>query len=69
MMILMMILMQFTLCEDEGEEQIIPLSALSHPLCVVPDDGADKDEHKYLMVLPKGQWSGYFSRFVQSHMN
>ena len=60
---------QFTLCEDEGEEQIIPLSALFHPLCVVPDNGADKDEHKYLMVLPKGQWSGYFSRFVQSHMN
>ena len=60
---------RFTLCEDEGEEQLVPLSALSHPLCIVPDYGANKDASQYLMVLPKGQWSGYFSRFVQKHID
>ena len=60
---------RFRLCEDEGEEQLIPLSALSHPLCVVPDYGADEDDSQYLMVLPKGQWSDYFSRFVQKYID
>lgn len=60
---------KFSVCEDEGEEQLIPLSALSHPLCIVPNYGADEDEKKYLMILPKGQWSSYFGRFVQNHID
>ena len=46
---------RFRLCADEGDKQIVPLLALSHPLCVIPDYGAKKDENAYLMVFPKGQ--------------
>jgi hypothetical protein len=59
---------RFSLCADEGEEQIVPLSALSHPICVVPDYGAETDKNAYLMVLPKGQWAGYFSRFIAKQL-
>jgi hypothetical protein len=40
----------FDLCSDNGQEQIVPMSSLSAPLCVVKDYGADAD--KYLSVLP-----------------
>ena len=63
------IVLDFSLCADEGEEQIVPLSALSHPICVVPDYGAETDENAYLMVLPKGQWGGYFSRFIAKQLS
>ena len=44
----------FELCSDKGKEQIVPLSSLSDPLCV---------------VLPKGQWSEYYARFVMKLVN
>ena len=52
----------FELCLEHGEEQIVPMSSLSDPLCVAKDYGAN--ENKYLLVLLKGQWSEYFARFV-----
>ena len=53
----------FDLCSDSGQEQIVPISSLTYPLCVVHDYGANAD--KYLLVLPKREWSGYFSRYVK----
>ena len=37
-------------------------SYLCHPICVVPDIGGE-DANGYMMILPKGQWSQYFTRF------
>ena len=53
----------FELCSEEGHEQIVPMSSLSDPLCVVKDYGADADN--YLLILPKREWSEYFARFVK----
>ena len=53
----------FELCLDKGKEQIVPLSSLSDPLCVVKDYGAK--DNKYMLILPKGQWSDYYARFVK----
>ena len=54
---------RFELDATLGNEQIVPMSSLCHPICVVPDFGA-VSQNRYMMILPKGQWSEYFSRFV-----
>ena len=41
----------------------IPMSAIVHPLCIIPDYGSG-DDNRYMVVLPKRNWSQYFSRFV-----
>ncbi len=33
----------------------VPIEALVHPLCVIPDSGGDSDI--YFVVLPKHDWS------------
>ena len=33
----------------------VPISALVHPLCVIPDDGGDHTS--YIILLPKRNWS------------
>lgn len=54
---------KFELCSEEGSEQIVPLSALNNPICVVQDYGSNNADD-YLMILPKGQWSEYFGSWV-----
>ena len=45
----------FSLCTEVGKEEIVPMSSLIHPICIVPDYGAaNKDQ--YMMILPKEQW-------------
>ena len=54
----------FRLCTSANKEDIVPLSSLCHPICVIPDyGGGDQNDDKYMMVLPKGRWSQYFTRF------
>ena len=53
---------------DVGKEEIVPLSLLVHPTCVVPNFGLE-NKNEYMMVQPKGQWSEYFARFVQNGNN
>ena len=36
----------------------VPIDALVHPLCVIPDYGGDTDA--FLVVLPKRNWSHFF---------
>ena len=36
----------------------VPLSALVHPLCVIPDYGSE--DNSFIVVLPKQNWSRYF---------
>jgi hypothetical protein len=36
---------------------MVPIEALVHPLCVIPDSGGDRDI--YFEVLPKPNWSGF----------
>ncbi len=36
----------------------VPIEALVHPLCMIPDSGGDRDI--YFMVLPKCNWSWFF---------
>jgi hypothetical protein len=50
------------LCSTKGSEQQVPLSSLLHPICVVPNYG---EEDAYIMILPKGRWSKYFSSFIR----
>ncbi len=42
----------------------VPLSALVHPLCVIPDYGAHRTH--YSIVLPWRNWSRYFGDRVES---
>ena len=54
----------FSLCTTPNKEDVVPITSLCHPICVIPDYGAgDQNADKYMMVLPKGQWSQYFTRF------
>lgn len=43
----------------------VPMSALIHPICVIPNYGAD-DKNSYMVILPQRYWSKYFSGYVQS---
>ena len=61
-------IVKFEMCSDAGKEQVVPLSALVHPVCVVPNNGSN-DADDYMLILPKGQWSDYFGREVQRHRN
>ena len=54
------------LCTDlDVSFQIVPMTALNDPLCVVPDYGG-KNENDYLIILPKRYWGHYFTRFINS---
>ena len=55
---------KFKLCSKPGEEQVVPLSSLVHPIGVVPDYGS-MDPDDYVLILPKGQWSDYFGQIVE----
>ncbi len=35
----------------------VPIEALVHPLCVIPDSGGDRDI--FFVVLPKRNWSRF----------
>jgi hypothetical protein len=40
----------------------VPIEALVHPLCVIPDIGGDKEV--YFVVLPKRNWSRFFGERI-----
>jgi hypothetical protein len=40
----------------------VPIEALVHPLCVIPDSGDDRDI--YFVVLPKCNWSQFFGERI-----
>ncbi len=40
----------------------VPIEALVHPLCVVPDSGGDRDT--YFVVLPKCNLSQFFGERI-----
>ena len=44
----------------------VPITALVHPLCVIPDGG---DLMSYKIILPKRNWSRYFSDRILSEYN
>ena len=44
----------------------VPITALVHPLCVIPDG---YDESYYIIILPKRNWSQYFGDRVLSEYN
>jgi hypothetical protein len=41
---------------------MVPIEALVHPLCVIPDSGGDRDI--YSVVLPKCNWSQFFGERI-----
>ena len=43
-----------------------PITALVHPLCVIPDGG---DLTSYMIILPKRNWNRYFGDRVLSEFN
>jgi len=45
----------------------VPLSALVHPLCVIPDYGGDRNA--YIVVLPKRNWSRFFGDKIERQTN
>jgi hypothetical protein len=51
-----------------GKEEMVPMSSLVHPICVVPNFGLENND-EYMMILPKGQWSDYFARFINQGSN
>jgi hypothetical protein len=45
----------------------VPITALVHPLCVIPDTGGDQTS--YIIILPKRNWSRYFGDKILSEYN
>ena len=45
----------------------VPISALIHQLCIIPDDGGDQTV--YIIILPKCNLSRYFGDKVLSEYN
>ena len=43
---------------------VVPIAAIVHPLCVIPDDDDDNME-RYFVILPKHNWS-FFSEIILS---
>jgi hypothetical protein len=41
---------------------MVPIEALVHPLCVIPDSSGDRDI--YFVVLPKRYWSRFFGERI-----
>ena len=41
----------------------VPIDALVHPLCVIPDYGGETD--RFFIVLPKRNWSCYFGERIK----
>ena len=42
----------------------VPITALVHPLCVVPDYGGHKTQ--FIIVLPRKNWTRYFGDCIKS---
>jgi hypothetical protein len=52
-------LVKFTLGTDNDVSYVtVPVEAIVHPLCVIPDIGGDSNE--YCVVLPERNWSQLF---------
>jgi hypothetical protein len=52
-------LVRFTLGTDLNVSYVtVPVEAIVHPLCVIPDIGGDPNE--YFVILPKRNWSWLF---------
>ena len=49
--------------DDEVNVVSVPITALVHPLCVIPDFGGDGNS--YVVVLPRRNWSRYFGNKVR----
>ncbi len=45
----------------------VPITALVHPLSVIPDTGGDQASH--IIILPKPNWSRYFGDKILSEYN
>jgi hypothetical protein len=45
----------------------VPITALVHPLCVIPDTGGDQTS--YIIILPMHNWSRYLGDKVVSEYN
>ena len=53
------LLQKFTLGTDMNVSYVtVPVEAIVHPLCVIPDIGGDSNE--YFVILPKKNWSRLF---------
>jgi hypothetical protein len=48
--------------DDKFDVVSVPITALVHPLCVIPDFGGDGNS--YLVVLPRRNWSRYFGNRI-----
>ncbi len=46
---------------------MVLITALEHPLCVIPDTGGDQASH--IIILPKRNWSRYFGDKILSEYN
>ncbi len=44
----------------------VPITALVHPLCVIPDG---YDQSSYIIILPKRNWRKHFGDIVLSEYN
>jgi hypothetical protein len=57
------LLQKFTLGTDMNVSYLtVPVEAIVHPLCVIPDIGGDSNE--YFVILPKKNWSRLFGNKI-----
>ncbi len=58
------LLLKFTLGTDKNVSSVtVPVEAIVHPLCVIPDIGGDPNE--YFVILPKRNWSRLFGNKIE----
>ncbi len=57
------LLQKFTLGTDMNVSYLtVPVEAVVHPLCEIPDIGGDSNE--YFVILPKKNWSRLFGNKI-----
>ena len=51
---------------DDFDESfvVVPIEAIVHPLCVIPDDG--DNPFRFFVILPRRNWSNYFGQSIET---
>lgn len=49
--------------------QMVPLTALVHPICVIKDTGSLYGDNRHIVVLPKRNWGQYFSDYIRRSLD
>ena len=50
-------------CQFDVSFVVVPIESIVHPLCSIPVD--EENNNRFLVVLPKRNWSAYFGKHIK----